>query len=372
MPCQSRKHPVLFKFRFLCFSLSPTFAQALLTLLVLLSASESFAKVNGLIHWQENGVNVVLPKIEGKETNTVPQLYKNALDHSNAYKKYRPFFGKEGSIADQFQTGKISDPPEFKKPQEAVPFALFANNTRLMNPKEKPFQNFKNSFGSAGATIFIIPFGIEALLKDKEDLKTYFELISKQFPALISAGGDDFDPSLYGEKNKSSIDTNLVRDQTELQLIKEFVTSGQGVFYGVCRGHQAYAVAMGGNLIQDLPVQLSPNVIHRPTKNPDGSISSSWHSITLSGKDNALFQAVEKETFLVNSRHHQAVKSLPPGNGEIIALAGGNVIEAIEKKNSQGQLKVLTFQFHPEGMEIPDSEKIIKLMVDQARRPRTP
>jgi len=237
-----------------------------------------------------------------------------------------------------------------------------------MNPKGRPFQNFTKWLGAAGATVYIIPFGIETLLTDKDDLKAYFGLLSKQFPALISAGGADLDPSLYGEKNKYAFDLNLPRDQSELQLIRDFVTTGQGVFYGVCRGHQAYAVAMGGKLIQDLPVLLSPNVIHRPTKNSDGSTSSSWHPITLSGKNNALYESLEKDSFLVNSRHHQAVESIPPGKGEIIALAGGNVIEAIEKKDSQGQLKVLTFQFHPEDMENSDSGKIVKLMVDQARQ----
>ncbi|MEO5969322.1 MAG: gamma-glutamyl-gamma-aminobutyrate hydrolase family protein [Bdellovibrionia bacterium] len=341
-----------------------------LPLLVLFLTSESFAKVTGLINWQENGANVILPKIEGKNTKTIPQLYKNALEHSVSYKTFSPFFGKEGKIAEQFETGSLSDLPELKTPHDTVPFAFFANSPKLMNSTDKPFQNFKKSLGAAGAAFYVIPFGIDTLLTDKEDLKTYFDLISKQFPALISPGGEDIDPSLYGERNTFSVDLNLTRDKVEMQLIRNFVNTGQGVFYGICRGHQAYAVATGGLLIQDLPVQLSPNVIHRPTKNPDGSFTSSWHSIILNGKDNALFQAVEKESILVNSRHHQAVKSIPPTSGDVIALAGGNVIEAIEKRDSQGQVKVLTLQFHPENDEMPDGDKIIKLMVDQARQTR--
>ncbi len=342
--------------------------------LLLLSTPESFAKVTGLIHWEENGVNILLPRVEGKEVTAIPLLYKDSLDHSNTYEKFRPFFGKGGTIADQFQKGKISNAPEISTSPKAVPFVLFANNPSMMNSKGKSFQHFTKSLGAAGASLYVIPFGIDALLTDQEDLKTYFDFISKEFPALISGGGGDLDPSLYGEKNTFSIDPHLTRDQTELQLIRNFVSSGRGKFYGICRGHQAYAVAMGGRLIQDLPVQLSPNVIHRPTKNPDGSVSSSWHSITLTGKDNTLFQVLEQNSFLVNSRHHQAVQSLPPGKGEVIALAGGNVIEAIEKKDDQGDLKVLTFQFHVEDMETPDSEKIIKFMVEQARsvRPSEP
>jgi putative glutamine amidotransferase len=315
-----------------------------------------------------NGTNILLPKLDGKDNTAIPRLYKNALDHSESFKNFRPFFEKAGSIGDQFPIGKISDLPEIRASLDFVPFVVFANHPGLMNPKSKPLQHFKKSFDTGGAALYIIPFGLNALLADKEELKSYFELISKHFPALVAAGGGDVDPSLYGEKNKYSIDPNLVRDQAELQLIQSFVSSGQGVFYGICRGHQAYAVAMGGTLIQDLPMQLSPNVIHRPTKNPDGTISSSWHSITLTGQNNSLFQAVAKDSLLVNSRHHQAVKSLPSDKGEVIALAGGNVIEALEKKDAQGQLRVLTFQFHPEDMETPDSDKIIKFMIDQARR----
>jgi putative glutamine amidotransferase len=334
------------------------------------SASDAFAKVTGFMTWQENEATILLPKIEGKNSKTIPQLYKTALERSDTYKEFRPFFGKKGSIANQIHLDKISDKPEFQVKPESVPFAMFANNPSFMNSKYKPFQNFKRSFGGAGAKIFIIPFGLDALLTDKEDLKTYFDLISKSFPALISPGGTDVDPSLYGEKNQKSDTPNTTRDNVEIQLIKNFTAYGQGVFYGVCRGHQVYAVAMGGTLIQDLPVQLTPPVLHRLIKNPDGSISSSWHSITMKGEDNALYQAVQKDSFMVNSRHHQAVKSLPSDQGAVIALAGGNVIEAIEKKDSQGQLRVLTVQFHPEDMGTPESEKLIHFMIDQARQVR--
>jgi putative glutamine amidotransferase len=346
-------------------------AKIILSLFILFSTSDVFAKVTGLINWQENGVNVILPKIDSKDPKTIPQLYKTALEKFQPYKEFRPFFGEATSIADQFEMGKISNFPE-KTPsssisEERVPFAIFANTPSLMNQKSKPYQNFKKSFGSAGASIYMVAFGVDALLTDKEDLKTYFELISKQFPALLSPGGDDFDPEVYGEKNKSAVDINRTRDEAEIQLIQTFINSGYGIFYGVCRGHQGYAIAMGGTLVQDLPEKLTPT-IHRPIKHVNGTFSSAWHSITLTGKDNALFQAVQKESFLVNSRHHESVKSLPLEKGKAIAFADGTVIEAIEKKDAQGMLKVLTFQFHPEDMNTPESEKLIKWLVDQARQ----
>ncbi len=88
----------------------------------------------------------------------------------------------------------------------------------------------------------VIPMGDPSLVKD------YVETIDK----LILSGGQNVDPSLYGEeKTIESDDYNIERDQFELALLKEAVRQNKPVL-GICRGVQLINVAFGGTLNQEI------------------------------------------------------------------------------------------------------------------------
>ncbi len=98
-------------------------------------------------------------------------------------------------------------------------------------------------------------------------------------------------------------------------------------------------MALGYELVQDIPIQIGKTVSH----------GDDWHEITLSKTKNGLLQSVAEKTstLYVNSYHHQAVIFKDDGPLQIAARSKDGVTEATEFKNGRG----LLLQFHPEYME---------------------
>ena len=100
---------------------------------------------------------------------------------------------------------------------------------------------FAEGIRQAGGLPMVIPMGDISLVKD------YVETIDK----LILSGGQNVDPSLYGEeKTIESDDYNIKRDQFELALLKEAIRQNKPVL-GICRGVQLINVAFGNTQPRD-------------------------------------------------------------------------------------------------------------------------
>lgn len=342
------------------------------------------ARVTGIfILASENPkLKFVLPKIEGIPQSEVLQKLETALQNSPSYRPFQKFFVGNKNVLSPIKQGKIisiaaspntatqkSLPTLLRSAaaDEPLDLAVIANDPSMMSLDDPRKKDLVDAFTRAGASVTVVPFGINALLTNPEDLTEYYSEISKTFPALLAPGGADIDPVFYRQKNTASKNVNFSRDDEELKLIKTYVTQGNGVFYGICRGHQAYVVATGGDLYQDISLEGIPTEIHAPKKSANGEELSSWHEIQLTNKANALYEATGKDHFRVNSRHHQAAKTVSENQGQVIAKEEGRVIEAIEKRDSRGRVKVLTVQFHPEDMFTEDSEKILRWMVKNAK-----
>ena len=165
---------------------------------------------------------------------------------------------------------------------------------------------------------------------------------------LLLTGGEDVAPARFGEAQHSPvINVNEERDEFELGLLAAWRPSDRPIF-AICRGIQVLNVAFGGTLVQDIPSQITGALDHALTVPPHEPFSLA-HEVWLEG-DSLLARLMRErwsdaDTCEVNSRHHQAVKTVAAGF-RVTATAPDGVIEAIEDPAARFCLGV---QWHPEN-----------------------
>jgi putative glutamine amidotransferase len=164
---------------------------------------------------------------------------------------------------------------------------------------------------------------------------------------LLLTGGDDVAPVRYGEPSHASVqEAEPGRDEFELALVAAARAQKMPIF-AICRGIQVLNVACGGTLVQDIPSQVPGAVAHSLPVPPNQSYSLA-HEIWID-KDSLLARLMKDriadDTCEVNSRHHQAVKTVAPGF-KVSATAPDGVVEAIEDPAAGFCVGV---QWHPEN-----------------------
>jgi putative glutamine amidotransferase len=162
--------------------------------------------------------------------------------------------------------------------------------------------------------------------------------------ALMLTGGGDIDPSLYGETPHPTFQASEPgRDEYEVALVRAAISAGLPIF-AICRGMQVLNVALGGTLVQDIPSMVN-GAVHHAVPEPRYLIAHEVWVASGSRLEELMGDKLEGGTSQVNSRHHQAVKTVAPG-WEISGTAPDGVIEAIEQP---GDLFRLAVQWHPEN-----------------------
>jgi putative glutamine amidotransferase len=156
---------------------------------------------------------------------------------------------------------------------------------------------------------------------------------------LLTGSGPDLPPRLYGERQRYKFPlVSERRANFELELVHQARTRDLPLL-GICGGMQTVNVACGGSLFQDIPSQVQNALDHRQ-KTKATQVS---HPVTVTPKS-LLKKIVNKATLMVNSSHHQSVKTVAP---TLIAsaIAPDGIVEAIE---SPGHRFLLAIQWHPE------------------------
>lgn len=179
----------------------------------------------------------------------------------------------------------------------------------------------------------------------------YCPEFSDEYDGLILCGGNDINPSLYGEEINGATDIDYKRDEAEMKLAKAFIDAKKPVL-GICRGYQLLNVLFGGSLIQHLENTES----HRSKTKIDRV-----HNITLK-EASVLKKLYKNDEILVNSVHHQAIARV--GENLNVTAMCDNVIEAFQHEF----LPVLGVQFHPERMcgakDTVDGTEIFKYFIE--------
>ena len=192
-----------------------------------------------------------------------------------------------------------------------------------------------------------------------EDSAELFQL-ADLCDGIVFTGGHDVEPSLYGEAPQvDNLGTCPARDRMELPLLKRMLELDKPVL-GICRGLQFINAALGGTLYQDLPLQFGTKVEHHQ----DYPYDALTHPVYLT-EDGSLKKLLGRDSFSVNSLHHQGIRRLAPGL-KPMALAADGLVEAVEMP---GKRFLWAVQWHPEFAYKSDevSRKIVGAFVEACR-----
>ena len=172
---------------------------------------------------------------------------------------------------------------------------------------------------------------------------------------IILTGGEDINPLEYNDTANIKVcgTINFSRDTLERKLF-DFAFKNKLPLVGVCRGMQMMNVASGGSLYGDIPTEIGTTVIHRNNGEVMHEIALSCENIKYT---NLIFPLL-KDTFLVNSWHHQGLKDISQ-NLNVIARSYDGLPEAVVMNDSIHPF-MIAVQFHPErlGKANPIHQKI--------------
>jgi putative glutamine amidotransferase len=219
------------------------------------------------------------------------------------------------------------------KPVIGLVLALTAEDHNFVSQPAYRFEYLKEQYYEAIEEQGALPIGIPATER-LNSVEHYCDLIN----GLFLVGGEDINPSLYGEKLDPLCKPMMPRrDQFECQLINACFRKQIPIF-GICRGLQIMNVAFGGTLHQDLS-RMPGAANHGQVGELD---YSTRHQVEIVA-GTKLHQIIGVERFETNTGHHQGIKQLAEGLTASAKTVDG-VIEAIE-----GSGFTLAVQWHPEA-----------------------
>ncbi len=151
---------------------------------------------------------------------------------------------------------------------------------------------------------------------------------------FLITGGDDITPKYFNQENQGSEGCNEDLDILDKMVI-EYACKTKKPMLGICRGHQAINVFLGGDLIQDIGQSHSHGVHHHVTTFENRLITF-------------------PKDMIVNSYHHQVLGRLADN---LIEIARSD--EGYNEAFIHSTLPIISFQWHPE--KEPDVESSVNI-----------
>lgn len=247
------------------------------------------------------------------------------------------------------------------------------------------YKGFAEAFERNGAYAVFLP---------RVSTEAEAQAVLDAIDGIFMTGGADIEPVHYGQSPEphGSAKWNTDRDTSDLLLIRRAIAMDLPLL-GVCRGAQALNTALGGSLIQDVPLYLGQQVLdgqidpRRVTAVlsgtlPDGSISvpdddceEEHLRVEVDGlchrgglKYHALEDGIDPDSkwladiiggtniSSIATAHHQSIDPTALGNGlTIAARSSDGIVEAVEYRDN---LFAMGLQWHPERDALGDSSEV--------------
>lgn len=211
------------------------------------------------------------------------------------------------------------------------------------------YATYASSVEMAGGLPVLIPYRMDQSL-----IPQLLDFLA----GMLFSGGDDLDPSLFGETyHANAIPIDPARQQFEMALLAE-VERRRMPTLGICLGSQLMNVYRGGSLHQFLPdLPRQPMLEHRKLNDVVPR-----HNVQLK-TDSHVAKLLNKSEINANSYHKQSINKVGRGL-RIIGTAPDGVIEGTEDPTFPLFLGV---QWHPERLaDEPDHLALFKLLVQKA------
>ena len=191
------------------------------------------------------------------------------------------------------------------------------------------------------------------------------EDILAELDGFVFQGGTDLAPETYNETpivpGKWLCDA--YRDAYELRIMEYAVKHNKPVL-AICRGFQLMNVFFGGSLYQDIITQNPDAMQHRDAEKYDALV----HEIVFeAGKTlDLVYDGIDQP--IVNSVHHQGVKTVGKGLEVLAVSKNDGIIEALQNKAGN----VLGVQWHPEfsvgkGAPLLDPLKLYEYFIEKVK-----
>ncbi|WP_342375042.1 gamma-glutamyl-gamma-aminobutyrate hydrolase family protein [Myxococcus stipitatus] len=228
-------------------------------------------------------------------------------------------------------------------------------------PEDSPFARYElkvpyaEAVLRAGGLPFVLPYADDPTCVD-----AYLDRVSG---LLVTGGAFDIPPETYGETAREGLGAlKEGRTAFEAALMRGALKRNMPVL-GVCGGMQLLNVVLGGTLFQDIGREVQGAREHEQKHDR----TQPQHPVDVRS-GTLLAEAVGHGQLMVNSTHHQAVRSAGT-DVSITALAPDGVVEAIE---STVHAFAVGVQWHPEYMSttIPVHVGLYKSFVQKAREHR--
>lgn len=200
--------------------------------------------------------------------------------------------------------------------------------TSFQEGEQRLDQAYVRAVELAGGLPIVVP-----MLETEEAARELAQLLD----GLIITGGPAITEGLIGTLPEDISETHPGRTLGDT-LITNAIEQKQKPIFGICYGMQFLNARAGGTIYADVEAQVENAMTHSAKR------GAKMHDIEID-RSSALFDALQKQSMRVNSRHIQAISDV--GHAlRVTAVAPDGTPEAIE--NASGS--ILGVQFHPEKL----------------------